>query len=103
MLPRLHRHPWMDEDIESFREQVRRVIAAELAPQVESWRHQGFIPRENWRRLAAIGALLPELEERYGGSGANLAYQLVVLDELARVEIPVTTGVHSVVAHYILT
>jgi acyl-CoA dehydrogenase len=101
MLPRLHRHPWMDEDIESFREQVRRVTAAEFAPRVEEWRRQGYIPRDNWQRLAAIGALLPEIDECYGGSGASLAYQLVVLEELARIEIPVTTGVHSVVAHYI--
>ena len=28
MLPQLHRHAWMDESIEAFREQVRRWIAA---------------------------------------------------------------------------
>lgn len=32
MLPQLHRQPWMDSDIETFRDQVRRYIAAEMAP-----------------------------------------------------------------------
>jgi acyl-CoA dehydrogenase len=102
ILPQLHQHPWMDEEIESFRDQVRRVIAAELSPGLEGWRKQGFIPREAWRPLAAIGALLPEIEERYGGSGATLAYQLVVADELAKAEIPTIIGVHSIVSHYLL-
>lgn len=102
ILPQLHRHPWMDEQIASFRDQVRRLIAAEFSPKLEFWRKQGIIPRATWRHLAAIGALLPELEERYGGSGATLAYQLVVADELARAEVPAIIAVHSIVAHYIL-
>jgi len=101
MLPRLHRHRWMDADLEAFREQVRKLIEAEFAPKVEKWRSLGHIPRKQWCRLAEMGALLPELDQRYGGSGASKAYQLVVVHELARVEIPVITGVHSIVAHYI--
>jgi len=92
----------MDEEIETFRDQVRRLVAAEYSPKLAAWRKQGFIPRESWRALAAIGALLPELDESYGGSGATLAYQLVVADELARAEIPAIIAVHSIVAHYIL-
>ncbi len=102
VLPQLHRHPWMDDEIESFRAQVHKFIAAELTPRLDGWRRQGFVPRETWRGLADLGALLPELDERYGGSGATLAHQLVVLDELAKAEVPVITAVHSIVAHYIL-
>jgi len=101
MLPQLHRHPWMDEQIDSFRGQVRRLIAENFTPKLEGWRNQGYIPRESWRRLAEIGALLPELDECYGGSGATLAYQLVVTDEISRAEIPTVVGVHSIAAHYI--
>ncbi|MGM9514822.1 acyl-CoA dehydrogenase family protein [Roseateles sp. DB2] len=102
LLPRLHRHPWMDEQIEAFREQVRRYVAAELAPQLEGWRRQGYIPRQVWRPFAALGFLLPELDEAWGGAGASLAYQLVVQDELARAEMPANTAVHTIAAHYIL-
>jgi acyl-CoA dehydrogenase len=102
MLPQLHRHHWMDQEIEAFREQVRRYIAGELAPHLDDWRRQGFIPREVWRPFGQMGFLLPELAEEYGGAGASLAYQLVVQDELAKAEIPANTGVHNLAAHYIL-
>ncbi len=102
MLPRLLQHPWMDAEIESFREQVRRCVADKLVPQLDTWRRQGFIPRETWRALGELGFLLPEMPEAYGGPGATLAYQLVVQDELAKVEVPANTAVHSIAAHYIL-
>jgi acyl-CoA dehydrogenase len=102
LLPQLHRHAWMDADIEAFRDQARRYIERELAPHLDVWRRQGFIPREVWRPFGELGFLLPELPERYGGAGVNLAYQLVVQDELARAEVPANTAVHSIVAHYIL-
>jgi acyl-CoA dehydrogenase len=102
LLPQLHRHAWMDADIEAFRDQARRYIERELVPHLDSWRRQGFIPREVWRPFGELGFLLPELPESYGGAGVNLAYQLVVQDELARAEVPANTAVHSIVAHYIL-
>ena len=102
LLPQLHRHAWMDADIEAFRDQARRYIERELVPHLDVWRRQGFIPREVWRPFGELGFLLPELPERYGGAGVNLAYQLVVQDELARAEVPANTAVHSIVAHYIL-
>ena len=102
MLPQLHRHAWMDDEIEAFRAQVRRYIEREMVPQLDGWRRQGFIPREVWRPFAELGFLLPELPEEFGGAGANLAYQLVVLDELSRAEVPANTAVHSIATHYIL-
>jgi acyl-CoA dehydrogenase len=102
LLPQLHRHAWMDADIEAFRDQACRYIERELVPHLDAWRRQGFIPREVWRPFGELGFLLPELPESYGGAGVNLAYQLVVQDELARAEVPANTAVHSIVAHYIL-
>lgn len=102
ILPQLHQHPWMDQEIDAFRNQVRRLVAAELSPKLEGWRQQGYIPRESWQPLANIGALLPEIAECYGGAGATLAYQMVVADELAKAEFPAILAVHSIVAHYLL-
>ena len=102
MLPRLLQHPWMDAEIETFREQVRRCASDKLVPHLDTWRRQGFIPRETWRALGDLGFLLPEMPEANGGPGASLAYQLVVQDELAKLEVPANTAVHSIVAHYIL-
>ena len=102
MLPQLHRHEWMSEEIDAFREQARRYIAGEMSSQLDGWRRQGFIPREVWKLFGTMGLLLPEIDEQWGGAGANLAYQLVVQDELAKAEIPGTTAVHSIASHYIL-
>jgi acyl-CoA dehydrogenase len=102
LLPRLHRHAWMTPEMDEFRAQVRRYIARELAPQLDGWRRQGCIPREVWRPFAAMGFLLPEIGEEWGGSGGSLAHQLVVQDELARQEVPENTAVHSIASHYVL-
>jgi len=102
LLPQLHRHAWMDADIDAFRDQARRYIDRELVPHLDGWRRQGFIPREVWRPFGELDFLLPEVSEAYGGAGANLAYQLVVQDELARAEVPANTAVHSIVAQYIV-
>ena len=102
MLPQLHRHPWMDEEIEAFRDQVRRYVVGELVPHLDGWRRQGYIPREVWRPFGQMGFMLPELAEEHGGAGATLAYQLVVQDELAKAEVPANTAVHTIAAHYIL-
>ena len=102
MLPQLHRHAWMDEQVEAFRDQVRRYIGAEMAPRLDGWRRQGYIPREVWRPFGELGFLLPEMGEAWGGADATLAYQLVVQDELARAEMPANTAVHSIAAHYLL-
>ena len=102
LLPQLHQHAWMDDDIAAFREQAQRYIAKELVPHLDGWRRQGFIPREVWQPFGELGFMLPELPEEYGGAGANLAYQLVVQDELACAEVPANTAVHTIAAHYIL-
>lgn len=102
MLPMLYRYPWMTEEMDAFRDQVRRFIAAELVPHLADWRRQGFVPRETWRALGNLGFLLPELPEVWGGPGATVAHQLVVQDELAKAEMPANGGVHSIVAHYLL-
>jgi acyl-CoA dehydrogenase len=101
MLPLVQRQPWMTDESETFRNEVRRVIAGHFAPHLETWREQGFIPRQVWKHLSDLGALLPEIEESYGGAGAPLAYQFIVQEELARAEVPAVSAVHSIVVHYI--
>ena len=103
MLPIPHRHPWMTDEIEMMREQLRRFIDREFLPQLERWREQGCSDPAAWRRLGEMGLLLPELPEEYGGAGATLAHQLVIQEELSRAEaVTATLSVHSIAAHYIL-
>ena len=102
MPPRVYRYPWMTDEIALFREQVRRFAQTELAPRLPGWRAQGRIDADIWRRMGELGMMLPELPERYGGAGGSIAHQFVILDETARVEMPMKHSVHSIVAHYIL-
>lgn len=102
LLPRLHRHAWMTAEMDEFREQARRYIGREMVPHLDGWRRQGFVPREVWAAFGEMGLLLPEFGEEWGGGGGTLAHQLVVQDELSLQEMPQTTGVHSIAAHYLL-
>ena len=101
-LPKPFQHAWMDTDIEAFREQVRRYIERELAPHVPAWRAQGYVPRETWKGFGEHGFLLPEMDEQWGGGGGNLAYQLVVQEELTKAEVHAITSVHTIASHYLL-
>ena len=100
-LPQQLQHPWMDSDIEAFRDQVRRYIASEMTPHLESWRRQGYVPRQVWRGFGEMGFMLPEMPEEWGGAGGTVAHQLVVQDELAFAEMPLNSSVHTIAAHYI--
>ena len=92
----------MTREMDDFRAQVRRYITREMSPHLDTWRRQGFIPREVWKPFAQMGFLLPEFGEEWGGGGGTLAHQLVVQDEMALQELPENIGVHSIVSHYIL-
>ncbi len=76
----------MTDEIEMMRDQARRFIEREIAPQLERWRAQGRSDPAAWRHLGEMGLLLPELPEEFGGAGATLAHQMVIQDELARAE-----------------
>lgn len=102
MTIQLNQHAWMTDDIAMLRDAARAFAEAELAPRLGQWRRQGYIDRAVWRQLGDLGMMLPEMPENYGGAGGGLAHQLVVQEELARVEIPFCTSVHTIAAHYIL-
>ena len=102
MMPPPNPQPWLTEDVARFRDSVRRFIAAELAPRLEAWRSQGFVDQAVWRRVGGMGMLLPELPETWGGEGGSLAHQMVLQEEFARAEMPVSSSVHSIAAHYLL-
>lgn len=98
----LLQHRWMTEEIAMFRDQVRHFAEAEMVPHLPRWRDQGMIDADVWQRMGKLGMMSPELPTEYGGAGASADYQLVVIDELARVEMPMKHSLHSIVSHYIL-
>ncbi|MGO4475501.1 acyl-CoA dehydrogenase family protein [Massilia sp. 2TAF26] len=95
--------PWMDAELEGFRDAVRRFIDHEVAPHQQRWREQQHVDREVWRKAGEMGLLLADIPEEYGGSGGSFAHQCVVFEELCHAgDTAFGLHVHTIVAHYLL-
>jgi acyl-CoA dehydrogenase len=95
--------PWMNPELESFRDAVRRFVASEVVPHQQRWREQQHVDRALWNQAGDMGLLLADIPEEYGGSGGNFAHQSVVFEELAYAgDMAFGLHVHAIVAHYLL-
>lgn len=94
---------WMTPELETFRDAVRRFVAAEVTPHQEHWKKQQHVDRDVWDKGGAIGILLTDMPEEYGGSGGSFAHQSIVFEELTYAgDMAFGIHVHAIVAHYIL-
>jgi acyl-CoA dehydrogenase len=95
--------PWMNAELEGFRDAVRRFVMAEIVPHQDKWKQQQHVDRDIWNKAGEMGILLADVPEEYGGSDGNFAYQCVVFEELSAAgDTCFGLHVHSIVAHYIL-
>jgi acyl-CoA dehydrogenase len=70
---------------EQFRDAIRKFIDKEIVPHHERWEEQNVVDRELWPKAGAAGLLCPNLPEEYGGYGADYLFNVVIIEELARV------------------
>jgi len=98
-----YRPPWQDDALESFRGTVRRFVGDVLAPREPGWQAAHHVDAGSWRDVGAMGLLLADVDDAYGGSGGTFAHECVVYEELAYAGI-MSFGkhVHSICAHYIV-
>ena len=96
-----HESPWMNDDLRMFRKSVREFIQKEFTPHQGRWREQHRPDAEAWKASGAMGILLPDVSEEYGGGG-SFAHEAVIVEELAQAGVHFASHVHSIVAHYIL-
>jgi acyl-CoA dehydrogenase len=95
--------PWMDDDLEVFRDTVVRFIETEMVPHDARWREQHHVDRETWRKAGDTGLLLLDVPADYGGGGGDFRHEAVMYTELSRRGIGAFgQGVHSMCAHYVL-
>ena len=90
-----------NDDHETFRDTVRRFVTEEVRPQAERWEADRRIPRAIWPRMGELGLLGVCHEETYGGSGADLFYAVVLLEEIAQAGLggfSAAVGVHEFMA-----
>jgi alkylation response protein AidB-like acyl-CoA dehydrogenase len=92
------------EEHEAFRDAYRRFLANEVEPHHAAWEAQGFVDREVWRKAGAHGFLCSSMPERYGGAGADRLFQVVLMEENARINATgLGFGLHSeIVAPYLV-
>ena len=92
-----------DESHELFRDQVRKFFDKELHPNLDRWEEEGIVDRDFWRKCGEAGLLCPTMPEKYGGLGADFAYNAVIDEELAYAGSSAGITLQSdIVADYIL-
>jgi len=93
-------------ELELFRDNVRRYVTEEIAPQYDSWEKEEIFPRHIWNKLGEQGFLAVDIPEEYGGYGSNFEFSMVIAEEFLRANFGGLGGpmiVHSdIVAHYVL-
>jgi acyl-CoA dehydrogenase len=71
-------------DHEIFRRMVRQFVEKEVTPHAEEWEKNRAIPRAIWNRMGNLGFFGINYPEKYGGTGADFFYSVVLLEELPR-------------------
>jgi acyl-CoA dehydrogenase len=98
-----YRSPWLDDELESFRDTVRRYTVEVLAPREPAWQQAKRVDAATWRELGEMGLLLADVPEAYGGSGGTFAHDCIVFEEMAYAGVgSVGKHVHNICAHYVV-
>ncbi|MFZ5560295.1 MAG: acyl-CoA dehydrogenase family protein [Pseudomonadota bacterium] len=94
---------WMDADLQTYRDTVRRFVQTEIAAHEDKWRAQQHVDRKLWNKAGELGVLLADVPEEYGGSGGHYGHMAVFFEALAYAgDSAFGAHVHAIAAHYIL-
>src|SRR3954464_6373574 len=61
--------PWINEDIQLFRKNVKRFFNEEFVPHEARWREQHRVDADAWTKAGEVGILCTDIPEEYGGGG----------------------------------
>jgi acyl-CoA dehydrogenase len=72
------------EEQTMFRDAYRKFLAAEIVPHMESWREDGIVHRDAFRKAGEQGFLMVWPDEKYGGLGdPDFRYEQIIMEEAA--------------------
>ena len=83
------------EEHEIFRTSFRKFVEKEIVPNVEAWEEEREIPRSLWKKMGEQGFLCTWVDEKYGGAGVDFPYSVIIIDELARVNVGLGIANHN--------
>src|SRR5690554_6246922 len=89
--------PYFTADHDALRRQVREFAEAEIAPVAREHDENSRFPWENVRRMADLGYFGVNVPREYGGMGLDYISYMLVIEELARVDVShsITVSAHS--------
>ena len=73
---------------DQFRDGVRRFLATEFTPHIDTFEADGKVSRALWRRAGEMGFLCPTLPEEYGGLGLDFSFNTVLNEEFTYAMMP---------------
>src|ERR671918_327265 len=86
----------LSEDQQLLRRSIREFAEAEIKPHVMEWDEAQHFPGELRPKLASLGLMGIQFEERWGGAAMSAVDYCICIEELARVDPSVSL---SVAAH----
>lgn len=76
--------PRWTEEHDAFRASVRRFAEQEIRPFAEKWQAEGYFPDALFRKAGELGLLGVRFDPRWGGSGLDYWYTVLLVEELVR-------------------
>lgn len=76
---------YFTEEHRLFRSSIRTFLEKEVLPQVNQWEENGEVPREIYKKMGEMGYFGIGYPTEYGGSGLDFFFDVIVLEELAKV------------------
>ncbi len=96
-------NPWMTEELQIFRDAVRKFYKKEFIPRASEWRRNHCVGSHIWKLAAEQGLLCASIPEEYGGMGGSAAHDAVIFMEQGRIgDSAFGNPLHNIVSHYIL-
>ena len=86
----------LSEEQELLRRSIREFAETEMRPHVMEWDEAQHFPKELMPKLASLGLMGIQFDERWGGAGMSAVDYCICIEELARVDPSVSL---SVAAH----
>lgn len=76
---------YLQDEHQIFRESLKKFLQKEAVPFYDQWEKDGMVPRELWIKMGEQGFLCPWTDEKYGGSGVDFSYSVIINEELEKV------------------